>query len=189
MSPIAAGTLIRTARDGNAPVIAGAVICLVGLLATIGCSALDHLSRDTPRKRLYRRRDDAAIFLSIAATYTQFALRHGAQGAAALALVRAVAACGIILMLLKPHIVESGFGAALPAARVERAGDLRAASLVLIAQAVPHMKQDADRVLSPARRAQPCSERPTTASDIKTQQLRRLRLSKGATDRDKAESV
>jgi hemolysin III len=107
--PTAVATLIWATRQGSARVVAGVLVYCAGLLAMIGCSALYHLSSgEARRKAIFRRLDHAAIFLLIAGTYTPFALNAigGFEGMGLLAFVWSVAACGVILKLLRPHAIE-----------------------------------------------------------------------------------
>jgi hemolysin III len=75
---------------------------VAGAWSMLGCSALYNLTREGPRKRLFRRLDHAAIFLMIAGTYTPFALVAigGAWGLGLLVFVWAIAAGGILVELL-----------------------------------------------------------------------------------------
>jgi hemolysin III len=80
-----------------------------GLLAMLGCSALNNIAGDGPRKALWRRLDHAAIFVMIAGTYTPFLVIAigGAWGTGLLVFVWTVAAAGVVLKLLHPGWSET----------------------------------------------------------------------------------
>jgi hemolysin III len=84
--------------------IIGIGIYLAGLLAMLGSSLAYHAAAGSPRRRLLRRLDHAAIFAMIAGTATPFALNSaGAIWGIGLALaIWVVAATGIIVKLLWP---------------------------------------------------------------------------------------
>lgn len=88
---------------GDPRLVAGASIYVAGLLAMLGCSLVYHAAIRSPRRRLLRRLDHAAIFAMIAGTATPFALgRGGERGSALAAAIWAVAAIGIVGKLRFP---------------------------------------------------------------------------------------
>ena len=80
-----------------------------GLLAMLGCSAFYNLAGHGPRQALWRRLDQAAIFVMIAGTYTPFAAIAigGALGTGLLVFVWTVATAGVLLKLLHPGRLET----------------------------------------------------------------------------------
>ncbi len=76
------------------------------LVATLGCSALYNMLRESERGELLRRLDHAAIFIMIAATYTPFLvvkMGDGAWGPPLLVFVWTAAAAGAWLKLTGPR--------------------------------------------------------------------------------------
>jgi len=79
-----------------------------GLLAMLGCSAAYQLLRSSRRRELLRCFDHSAIFLMIAGTYTPFTLLRIRPfwDVALTATVWSIAAAGIALRLLRPHVFD-----------------------------------------------------------------------------------
>jgi len=79
-----------------------------GLLAMLGCSAAYQLLRSSRRRELLRCFDHSAIFLMIAGTYTPFTLLRIRPfwDVALTAAVWSIAATGIALRLLRPHVFD-----------------------------------------------------------------------------------
>ncbi|MGH6883555.1 PAQR family membrane homeostasis protein TrhA [Hypericibacter sp.] len=70
------GALLLTfaAETASLPGLIATVLYVIGLIATLVCSAIYNLSFASPRRELLRRMDHAAIFLMIAGTYSPFTL-------------------------------------------------------------------------------------------------------------------
>src|SRR4051794_11978829 len=98
----AALAAVALPRAGDSLRVAALVAYAAGLLAMLGCSALYNVAPEGGRKRLFRRLDHAAIFLTIAGTYTPFALVGiaGTWGTGLLAFVWTAAGAGIAAELL-----------------------------------------------------------------------------------------
>ncbi len=98
---------LAISRDGAAPIL-GVSLYGAGLLAMVGCSALYHLRRTSPRRELYRRLDHAAIFVMIAGTYSPLTLgpMPAMSGTRLFVFVWTVAAAGAALKLLFPRRLE-----------------------------------------------------------------------------------
>ena len=62
------------ARAGDAGVVVGATIFAVTLIGAYAASTVYHSCRPGPRRDLWRRLDQSAVYLLIAGTYTPFAL-------------------------------------------------------------------------------------------------------------------
>ncbi len=79
-------------------------IYVVGLLAMLGSSLAYHAAAGSPRRRLLRRLDHAAIFAMVAGSATPFALGHSDSvwGAGVTLALWAAAAVGIIIKLRSP---------------------------------------------------------------------------------------
>lgn len=88
----------------DARIVLGIFIYAVGLLAMLGSSLAYHAATGSPRRRLLRRLDHAAIFAMIAGTVTPFALSRSdaAWGYATTAAVWAAATVGIAVKLRLP---------------------------------------------------------------------------------------
>jgi hemolysin III len=102
------GTLVlmfKASAGGSAPLILGAALYGIGLLAMFGFSAAYNLWPPSPTKELLRRFDHAAIFVMIAGTFTPFVMNRvgGAWGFGLLTFVWTVAATGIALKLIYPR--------------------------------------------------------------------------------------
>ena len=106
---IGAMILIAMATRGDSILLTvGVAIYGAGLIAMLGCSALYNMAEDSPHKELFRRLDQAAIFVMIAGSYTPFTLSRigGAWGIGLLAFVWLVAAIGIAIQLFHPRGLE-----------------------------------------------------------------------------------
>src|SRR5277367_4437941 len=96
--------LAATFARRDTRLLIGVAIYTVGLLAMLGSSLAYHAAAGSPRRRLLRRFDHAAIFAMIAGTVTPFALSLGdaVWGSAATTAVWAAAAIGIVVKLRSP---------------------------------------------------------------------------------------
>lgn len=100
---VACATLpMPAAPRAEPPLFAALALYAAGLVAMFACSALFNLTPCGSWKRLFRRFDQAAIFLMIAGTYTPFALVAigGAWGTGLLAFVWAATAGGMAAKLM-----------------------------------------------------------------------------------------
>jgi hemolysin III len=101
------GTLVLmlTASNGSLPVILGATLYAIGLLAMLGFSAAYNLWPPSPVKELLRRFDHAAIFVMIVGTFTPFLLARvgGPWGFGLLAFAWSVAVAGVWMKLVYPR--------------------------------------------------------------------------------------
>jgi hemolysin III len=101
------GTLVLmlTASNGSLPVILGATLYAIGLLAMLGFSAAYNLWPPSPVKELLRRFDHAAIFVMIVGTFTPFLLARvgGPWGFGLLAFAWSVAVVGVWMKLVYPR--------------------------------------------------------------------------------------
>jgi hemolysin III len=70
---VIAGSVIRS---GNLLSIIGCAVYLASLIAVYAMSTLSHSARSLQWKSLFRRLDQGAIFLLIAATYTPFSIAY-----------------------------------------------------------------------------------------------------------------
>jgi hemolysin III len=100
--------MVALPREASSVLVSLAVYG-AGLLAMLGCSALNNIGGDGPRKAFWRRLDHAAIFVMIAGTYTPFLVIAigGAWGTGLLVFVWTVAAAGVVLKLLHPGWLET----------------------------------------------------------------------------------
>lgn len=107
---IAGGALLLAGTAARAEARQGAalVVYAAGLVAMAGCSALYAWGRGGPRHGLYRRLDQAAIFLMIGGTYTPLILTGAPDPHALplLAAVWAIALAGVLVILAAPHRME-----------------------------------------------------------------------------------
>lgn len=95
--------LVTTAADsGSVKLTAGLLVYSIGLLAMLGCSMLYNSNTNEKLARLFERFDLSGIFIMIAASYTPFMLAtmEGPTAWTILAVVWAVALCGVALNLL-----------------------------------------------------------------------------------------
>jgi hemolysin III len=101
---VCATLAMPAAPRAEPPLFAALALYAAGLVAMFACSALFNLTPCGSWKRLFRRFDQAAIFLMIAGTYTPFTLVAigGAWGVGLCSLVWAVAVGGIAVELLAP---------------------------------------------------------------------------------------
>ena len=97
----AVAILLATFARRDTRLLIGVAIYAAGLLAMLGSSLAYHAAVGSPRRRLLRRFDHAAIFAMIAGTVTPFALSRGdaVLGSAVTAAVWAAAAIGIVVKL------------------------------------------------------------------------------------------
>jgi hemolysin III len=102
-----AGTLVLMlqASNGPLPLVLGATLYAIGLLAMLGFSAAYNLWPPSPVKELLRRFDHAAIFVMIAGTFTPFLLARvgGPWALGLLAFAWSVAIAGVVMKLLYPR--------------------------------------------------------------------------------------
>ena len=86
-------------RSGDTPVVIGVAIFGLTLVAAYGASTMYHSRRPGPRRDIWRRLDQSAVYLLIAGTYTPFALGalRGPWGWSLLAIVWAAAITGIVV--------------------------------------------------------------------------------------------
>ena len=106
---IGAAILVISAATRGSPLELAAVATYSGgLLAMLGCSAAYQILRSSRRRELLRCFDHSAIFLMIAGTYTPFTLLRIRPfwDVALTATVWTIAAAGIALRLLRPHIFD-----------------------------------------------------------------------------------
>ena len=99
-----AALLATTLAQGDPALLVGTGIYVTGLLAMLGASLAFHSFGSSPRRRLLRRIDHAAIFAMIAGSATPFLLGRGAgvRGGILAAAIWAVAAAGIFVKLRFP---------------------------------------------------------------------------------------
>jgi hemolysin III len=97
--------LMLQASNGPLPLVLGATLYAIGLLAMLGFSAAYNLWPPSPVKELLRRFDHAAIFVMIAGTFTPFLMGRvgGTAGLGLLAFAWAVAIAGVCMKLLYPR--------------------------------------------------------------------------------------
>jgi hemolysin III len=102
---VGALVLMLTASNGSLPVILGATLYAIGLLAMLGFSAAYNLWPPSPVKELLRRFDHAAIFVMIVGTFTPFLLARvgGPWGFGLLAFAWSVAVAGVWMKLVYPR--------------------------------------------------------------------------------------
>lgn len=97
------------AERGDVRLIAGCGAYLASLLAVYGMSTLSHYATSAGWKSLYRRLDQAFIYLLIAGTYTPYSLAylHGPQWWAVMALMWTIALVGCASKMIFAHRVEA----------------------------------------------------------------------------------
>jgi hemolysin III len=90
-------------RSSDMGTVIGVTVFCVTLVAVYAASTMYHANLPGPRRQLWRRVDQAAVFLLIAGTYTPFALGplRGPLGWTVLAMVWAAALTGASLKLLR----------------------------------------------------------------------------------------
>jgi hemolysin III len=100
--------VIAAATRGSPLELAAVATYSGGLMAMLGCSAAYQLLRSSRRRELLRCFDHSAIFLMIAGTYTPFTLLRIRPfwDVALTAAVWSIAAAGIALRLLRPHVFD-----------------------------------------------------------------------------------
>jgi hemolysin III len=106
---IGAAILVIAAATRGSPLELAALITYSGgLLAMFGCSAAYQLLRSSRRRELLRCFDHTAIFLMIAGTYTPFTLLRTRPfwDIALTTAVWTIAAAGIVLRLVRPHVFD-----------------------------------------------------------------------------------
>jgi hemolysin III len=104
----AAILLISAATHGSPLELAAIITYSGGLLAMLGCSAAYQILRSSRRRELLRCFDHTAIFLMIAGTYTPFTLLRIRPfwDVVLTATVWSIAAAGIALRILRPHVFD-----------------------------------------------------------------------------------
>lgn len=95
--------VVLAARGGDAGTIVGVTVFGVTLVSVYAASTLYHSCVPGPRRQLWRRVDQAAVYLLIAGTYTPFALGplRGPIGWTVLGVVWAAALVGAGLKILR----------------------------------------------------------------------------------------
>src|SRR5690606_29184052 len=93
---------------GEPVALAAAAVYAGGLIAMLACSAAYNLARNSRRRMLLRRFDQAAIFVMIAGTYTPFTILglEGTWEISLTAFVWVVAFGGLALKLFVPGSLE-----------------------------------------------------------------------------------
>lgn len=96
------------ARNSGWVELVSASIYGAGLLGMLGCSAIYNLGWQSPRRDLFRRCDQAAIFLMIAGTYTPLTVvgLEGPWEIGLIVFVWAVALAGFLMKLFLPRGLE-----------------------------------------------------------------------------------
>jgi hemolysin III len=104
------GALLLTfaAETASLPGLIATILYVIGLIATLVCSAAYNLAVASPRRELLRRMDHAAIFLMIAGTYSPFTLGRldGAWSIWLAAVVWSVAILGALAKLTVPRRID-----------------------------------------------------------------------------------
>ena len=100
--------VIAAATRGSPLEFAALITYSGGLLAMLGCSAAYQILRSSRRREVLRCFDHTAIFLMIAGTYTPFTLLRIRPfwDVVLTATVWSIAAAGIALRLLRPHVFD-----------------------------------------------------------------------------------
>jgi hemolysin III len=95
--------------QGDAWVVAGCVLYLFSLIAVYAMSTLSHGATSPRWKSLFRRLDQAFIYLLIAATYTPFSVAYLRSGWwwVLLGAIWFVAICGFVSKVFFAHRVEA----------------------------------------------------------------------------------
>ena len=90
--------VFMASRRGDMPIVIGVTIFALTLIGAYGASTMYHSRRPGPRRDLWRRLDQSAVYLLIAGTYTPFALGalRGPWGWSLMAVVWMGALAGIV---------------------------------------------------------------------------------------------
>ena len=107
--------VVTALRVADAPAVAAVAVYGTALVAMPFASATYHFTPDAAYRPLFRRIDQAVIFVLIAASYTPFAViaLEGWWTVGLLALVWLVAAAGVALKLLRPAGLQTRVSVAL----------------------------------------------------------------------------
>lgn len=100
--------LVFALMRGGVSMAAATAIYAICLLAMLVASTVYNLRRPCAKRRLFRRLDEAAIFLLIAGSYTPFTTQRfeGAWAIGMTAVVWWVAICGVVGKLFFPRLPE-----------------------------------------------------------------------------------
>jgi hemolysin III len=106
---VGSAIMVGIAADvADRSIFLASLVYSVCLLTMLGCSAAYNLAANSPRRRLLRRFDHAAIFLMIAGTYTPFTTCR-LDGVWAIGMTAAVwigAVTGAVMKLICPKRIE-----------------------------------------------------------------------------------
>lgn len=91
--------VLLASRAGDTPVVVGVTVFAMTLIGAYACSTMYHSRRPGPNRDLWRRLDQAAVYMLIAGTYTPFALGalRGPWGWTLLAVIWAAALTGVAI--------------------------------------------------------------------------------------------
>ena len=91
--------VLMASRSGDTPIVIGVTIFALTLVGCYAASTMYHSRRPGPRRDLWRRLDQSAVYLLIAGTYTPFALGalRGPWGWSILVVVWAASIAGILM--------------------------------------------------------------------------------------------
>lgn len=94
---------------GNLPLVTGCGLYLASLVAVYAMSTLSHLATSVKWRSLFRKLDQAFIYLLIVATYTPFSLAYlrGGVWSALLVIMWMVALTGFVAKTIFAHRVEA----------------------------------------------------------------------------------
>lgn len=109
LSLVGAALLLPKIKDCSAPIFIAVVGYAAALIAVYACSSLSHYFRDAKRLALFRKLDQACIYLLIVASYTPFSIVYlnGLWWHFVLCNMWVLALVGFISKLVFAHRVES----------------------------------------------------------------------------------